>query len=82
VTILPDLSIPPCQRADVTHLYHGRREVPEEILLVASEPMHNGSGSHRGGRGGQHDLVGRELGTAPQEVAVILVVEQVGSDLV
>ena len=80
--VLPDLPILPCQRADVPHLNHGRREVPEEVLLVAREPMNNGGGRRRRRRVGQHDLVGRQLSLAVQEVAVVLVVEQVGSDLI
>ena len=80
--VLPDLPILPCQRADVPHLNHGRREVPEEVLLVAREPMNNGGGRRRRRRVGQHDLVGRQLSLAVQEVAVILVVEPVGGDLI
>ena len=44
--------------------------------------MNNGSSRRRRGRAGQHDLVGGELGAALQQVAVILVVEEVGCDLV
>ena len=44
--------------------------------------MDNGSGGRLRGRVGQHDLVGRELGAAVQEVAVILVVEHLGCDLI
>ena len=44
--------------------------------------MNKGSSRRRRGRAGQHDLVGGELGAALQQVAVILVVEEVGCDLV
>jgi hypothetical protein len=79
--IIPDLSILPCQRANVPHLNHGRGEVPEEIFLAAREPENYGSGCGRGGWVGQHDLVGVELGAALQEVAIVLV-ENCGRDLV
>ena len=46
--ILSDLSILSCQRAYVAHLNHGCHKVPEEIFLVAREPVNNGcSGCRR-----------------------------------
>jgi len=48
--VAPDLPILSCQRANVSHLNHGCRKVSEKILLVACEPMNNGSSGRRSRR--------------------------------
>uniref|UniRef100_A0A0A9C2E2 Uncharacterized protein n=1 Tax=Arundo donax TaxID=35708 RepID=A0A0A9C2E2_ARUDO len=80
--LIPDLSIPPCQWANVAHLNHGHSKVPEEIPLVAREPVNNGGSGRRRGGVRQHNLVGRELCAALQEVVVVPVVENIGCGLV
>jgi len=45
--VVPDLPILSCQWANVSHLNHGCRKVSEKILLVACEPMNNGSSGRR-----------------------------------
>lgn len=76
--VLPDLPLAPCQRRDVPHLDHGRREALEELGLAVGEPPDDGRGGFRALlRRGEHRLVGPEQAAVALDVVVVAVVERV-----